>query len=60
MEMFYIFGFIALIAAIFKIIILYQVVTTSKLTSALNLLILALIAQNWVVNEYTGAALGLK
>lgn len=46
MEMFYIFGFIALIAAIFKIIILYQVVTDSRLTSALNLLILALIAQN--------------
>lgn len=46
MEMFYVFGFIALIAAIFKIIILYQVVTDSKLTSALNLLILALIAQN--------------
>lgn len=46
MEMFYVFGFIALIAAIFKIIILYQVVTASKLTSALNLLILALIAQN--------------
>lgn len=46
MEMFYIFGFIALIAALFKILILYQVVTASKLTSALNLLILALIAQN--------------
>jgi len=44
--MFYTFGFIALTAAIFKIIILYQVVTASKLTAALNLLILALIAQN--------------
>lgn len=46
MEMFYIFGFIALIAAMFKIIILYQVVTISRLTSALNLLIVALIAHN--------------
>jgi len=46
MEMFYAFGFIALIAAVFKIIILYQVVTYSKLSSALNLLILALIVQN--------------
>ena len=46
MEMFYIFGFIALLAAIFKIIILYQVVTDSPLTSALNLLVIALIAQN--------------
>lgn len=46
MEMFYVFGFIALFAAIFKINILYQVVTESPLTSALNLLILVLIAQN--------------
>ena len=46
MPMFYTFGFIALTAAIFKIIILYQVVTASKLTAALNLLILALIALN--------------
>ncbi|PCJ23584.1 MAG: hypothetical protein COA96_11595 [SAR86 cluster bacterium] len=46
MEMFYVFGFIALTAAIFKIIILYQVVTSSQLTSALNILVLALICQN--------------